>query len=597
MEVIHQVNDTIETRFDNLIRLEVLQTPEGVFVLAGGTDNGLTLMLLDASGRLLHLASMGDELREMALLDTGGTEMIWRDGGLDIFVTGEVLEGDNDAGRGLTHLRVADLEGNLPQIQTGNADHLLTGTAGQDVFMVADTNIAQVIRGYDKAADQLDLSQMGRFHDISEVEVSRTSTGAVFRLGEAQVTVFTDDGSPLHTRDLTTEDMRDLWHIDIAPPAPAVGVPQAFWGGAGPDLLDGRAGADVLLGQPRDAAFDDCSAQIYRLYQATLGREPDLRGLMNWSARLEDGTLNLLEVVSGFTGSVEFTETYGNTSNRDFVTLLYDNVLGRAPDATGLANWSGRIDDGVMSRAQVVQGFSESAEFITGTAAPALAFSRAGLQAEFADDVYRMYRATLDRDPDLDGFANWAGRMADGMTYINAVSGFTQSVEFKQTYGDTTDAGFVTLLYNNVLDRAPDAAGLDNWSARLSSGAMSREQVVQGFAQSTEFVRATQPDLESWTRAQGRDDVLDGAGGQNVLMGGILSDTFVFRAVDEGAHVVVDAESWDSLRFEGFGYNEVAEVVPYLQSDGADVVFSDAAVTIRFLDTVLADLLDLEFLL
>jgi len=241
MEVSHQVNDTIETRFDNLIRLEVLQTSEGVFVLAGGTDNGLTLMLLDASGRLLHLASMGDELREMALLDTGGTEMIWRDGGLDIFVTGEVLKGDNDAGRGLTHLRVADLEGNLPQIQTGNADHLLTGTAGRDVFMVADTNIAQVIRGYDKAADQLDLSQMGRFHDISEVEVSRTSTGAVFRLGEAQVTVFTDDGSPLHTRDLTTEDVRDLWHIDIAPPAPAVGVPQSLVGGGG-TRSSGRSG-------------------------------------------------------------------------------------------------------------------------------------------------------------------------------------------------------------------------------------------------------------------------------------------------------------------------------------------------------------------
>jgi hypothetical protein len=161
-------------------------------------------MLLDASGRLLHLASMGDELRDMALLDTGGIEMIWRDGGLDIFVTGEVLEGDNEAGRGLTHLRVADLEGNLPQIQTGNADHVLTGTAGRDVFMVADTNIAQVIRGYDKEVDQLDLSQMGRFHDISEVEISRMSTGAVFRLGEAQVTVFTDDRSPLRARDLST---------------------------------------------------------------------------------------------------------------------------------------------------------------------------------------------------------------------------------------------------------------------------------------------------------------------------------------------------------------------------------------------------------
>jgi uncharacterized protein DUF4214 len=349
------------------------------------------------------------------------------------------------------------------------------------------------------------------------------------------------------------------------------------------------------MGQSRDAAFDDCAAQIYRLYHATLGREPDLRGLINWSGRLEDGTLNLLEVVLGFTGSVEFTQTYGNTSNRDFVTLLYDNVLGRAPDAPGLANWSGRIDDGLMSRAQVVQGFSESTEFITETTAPALAFSRAGLQAEFADDVYRMYRATLDRDPDLDGFVNWAERMADGLTFLGAVSGFTQSVEFRQTYGDTTDAGFVTLLYDNVLERVPDATGLANWSAQLSSGAMSREQVVQGFAQSAEFATATLFDLKTWIRAQGRDDVLDGAGGQNIVMGGILSDTFVFRAADEGAHVVVDAEPWDSLRFEGFGYNTISEVTPHLETDDADVVFSDAEVTIRFFDTALAELLDLEF--
>lgn len=598
MRVTEQVNDTVGTYFDNLANLEVLETPEGVFVLASGTDNGLTLMALNGNGQLAHVTSLDDEMREMALMDTGDIEMVWRDGGLDIFVSGEVLEGDNAGGRGLTQLRVDDLEDNVPQVVTGNAAHVLTGTSGIDVFRVADTDADQVIRGYDRDVDQLDLSQMGLFYDIADLSISRTPDGAVFQLGEAQVTVFTEDGGSLRASDLTTEDLFDLWHVDVTPLVPAAAqsqTVQAIVGGAGADLLDGRNGADMLLGQPMDASFDGAAAQVYRLYQATLDRAPDVNGLMNWSARLESGERNLLQVVEGFTGSAEFTQTYGSTSSREFVTLLYNNVLDRAPDATGLANWSGRIDEGVMSRAQVVQGFSESAEFINETAAPALAFSAAGLQAEFADDVYRMYRATLDRDPDLNGFSNWSERMADGMTFITAVSGFTRSAEFTQTYGATSDQGFVTLLYDNVLDRAPDAAGLANWSGRLESGAMSREQVVQGFAQSSEFIIATMPDLGDWIRGQGVDDVLDGAGGHNIVMGGLLSDTFVFRAADNGDHVVVDVEPWDTLRMEGFGYGSAQDVARYLSVDGGDVVFADEGVSVRFLDADVASLLDMEF--
>jgi hypothetical protein len=100
-------------------------------------------------------------MREIALMDTGDLEMLWRDGGLDIFVTGEVLEGDNVGGRGVSQLWVDDLVGNLPQIQTGNAAHVLIGIAGIDLFMGADTDADQVILGYDRDVDQLELSQMG----------------------------------------------------------------------------------------------------------------------------------------------------------------------------------------------------------------------------------------------------------------------------------------------------------------------------------------------------------------------------------------------------------------------------------------------------
>jgi serralysin len=44
-----------------------------------------------------------------------------------------------------------------------------------------------------------------------------------------------------------------------------------------------------------------------------------------------------------------------------FITLLYNNVLGRKPDATGLADWQRAFDQG-SSRAEVLIGFSESPE-------------------------------------------------------------------------------------------------------------------------------------------------------------------------------------------------------------------------------------------
>ena len=100
MRMIEQVNDTVETRFDNLACLEVLETPEGVFVLAGGTDNGLTLMTLDTQGRLIYLGSIGDEMREMALMDTGDFEMVWRDGGWISLFPARFWRGITQAGAG-----------------------------------------------------------------------------------------------------------------------------------------------------------------------------------------------------------------------------------------------------------------------------------------------------------------------------------------------------------------------------------------------------------------------------------------------------------------------------------------------------------------
>ena len=107
---------------------------------------------------------------------------------------------------------------------------------------------------------------------------------------------------------------------------------------------------------------DETAMRVARLYDATFGRHPDAGGLQFWADRIESGALALAGVARGFEGSAEFQASYAGLDNAGFVTRLYQNALHRAPDAGGLANWTANLDAHVLSRAEVLLAFSESAE-------------------------------------------------------------------------------------------------------------------------------------------------------------------------------------------------------------------------------------------
>jgi hypothetical protein len=269
--------------------------------------------------------------------------------------------------------------------------------------------------------------------------------------------------------------------------------------------------------------------------------------------------------------------------------------LDRAADTAGLANWTARLDGG-MTKAEVVIGFSQSPEFSTATNAAANKFTLEHNPATWSDDVFRLYQATLDRAPDLTGFTNWSGRLADGMALQTVISGFVNSPEFQNTYGNLTNSGFVEQLYQNVLDRPSDANGLANWTARMDGG-MTKSEVVQGFAQSAEFIAATKASLTGWIQAQGINDTLNGGGGTNQLWGGVLADAFVFDASDAGTNTVMDFEAWDYLRFTGFGYATEAQALSHMTQSGANVVFEDQGTSVTIMATQLAAIHDSTILL
>jgi hypothetical protein len=133
----------------------------------------------------------------------------------------------------------------------------------------------------------------------------------------------------------------------------------------------------------------------------------------------------------------------------EYAALLYQGSLGRTPDSAGLMTWE--------------------------TISNALPASVQALGVYGLSDASGNYNGTL-----------------------SVAGGFTNSAEFTAKYGSLTNAQFVTQLYTNVLDRAPDTAGYNSWITALtpvSQGGLgeTREHVLVGFAESAEAIsNATQ---------------------------------------------------------------------------------------------------------
>jgi Tol biopolymer transport system component len=111
--------------------------------------------------------------------------------------------------------------------------------------------------------------------------------------------------------------------------------------------------------------------------------------------------------------------------------------------------------------------------------------------------VARLYWAYFKRRPDLGGLNYWINQYATGAKSLQKISlQFALSNEFKTKYGNTTSTQFVTLVYQNVLERQPEPDGLAYWSAKIDAGT-SRGQVMTSFSESSEGKRITAPYVDT----------------------------------------------------------------------------------------------------
>ena len=316
-------------------------------------------------------------------------------------------------------------------LQGGAGDDNLQGLGGNDVLIDSAGN--DTLNG----GDGFDIAQ--------------------FSTGLRGATITTSGGNRIVTHNNQTDTLISIEEIHFA---------------------DGR-----MVYNPQDGI-----AQVARLFNAALGREPDQAGLNFWASAIKGG-VSLTTLADGFLSSPEFAQRYGsNLSNDAFVTAVYKNTLGRNPDADGLGFWVAALNAG-SSRGQVLRDFSESAENVQKTAG----LVAAGIWDvdDQAVQVARLYDTVFSRKPDLEGTVFWKTAMQNGSSSLLSVANaFTGSTEFQQKYGALSNRDFVSAMYQNALHRAPDADGLNFWAGALDAGT-SRAQLVVDLSESAEHVQLT----------------------------------------------------------------------------------------------------------
>lgn len=237
-------------------------------------------------------------------------------------------------------------------------------------------------------------------------------------------------------------------------PTPASGL---ISGVVGVTVGDGHGCAVTTAGAAR------CWGDNYRGSRPLLGRGLRRRDRRRRRARAAPTT------VSGLASGVR-SISLGN--GHGCVVQQYTDLLAKAPTTTARNTWVTKL---------------EAAAETPGTFLAALRADPD--QVSTVDPTARLYFAYFLRIPDKSGLDYWIKKKRSGVPLRTISDSFASSSEFTRRYGSLSNAGFVDLIYLNLFQRQPDAAGKAFWTNKLNNKTESRGGVMAQFSESSEYKR------------------------------------------------------------------------------------------------------------
>ncbi|MGY0554375.1 DUF4214 domain-containing protein, partial [Vreelandella sp. 2A-K22] len=102
--------------------------------------------------------------------------------------------------------------------------------------------------------------------------------------------------------------------------------------------------------------------------------------------------------------------------------------------------------------------------------------------------LHALYEVAFDRKADASGLDYWSDVRKEGVSVFDIAEFFLESEEFVSNHGNSlSDDDYLTMLYANAFDRAPDANGFEYWSDMLEESTVDHGDVMTHFAFSDEM--------------------------------------------------------------------------------------------------------------
>lgn len=405
----------------------------------------------------------------------------------------------------------------------GGAD-TITGGGGADTFrylLPSDSSDAapDVIQDFQTGIDRLDLGALGA-----------TSVSIAHRNGGTTLIATGDNGTTV-IKSLTTVNRSDIvghsGGVQVAEElSPHRGGAQAAMADIGSSsvglsvtfaddsewlqfggttlVIEGLtdlALTDGMLGFGADSKL----AGLARIYHGVLGRAPTGTEMMNGKELLDHGG-HLTQIASDLLHGQEFAAHARSHSvaadafssgNTEFLQMMYRLVLHRDPDAAGLEHWRSCLDRGLMSRADAVLGFTNSAEAKVVYGSSTEALWAVDLQAY---QLRSLYDVAFGREPDAGGLDYWSSLMDRGMSIGVVADCIIQSSEFQARIAGLGTTQILQQFYQDGLERTPDAPGLAYWTQVVDGGHGGWSTVLLGFSLSDE-------QQDQFARYRGGEDI------------------------------------------------------------------------------------------
>lgn len=482
--------DSRNSRFDGVMSLDVQTIGDAIYVAAAGSDGGVSLFRLLADGQLVQVATLTDE-QDTSLAGSVTVDLFDRaDGSLGLMTMGSSESGISLFSVTQTATIHTDADG----------ETLLTGTTGQDLFVMTADATRDQITEFDVNEDALDLMAWAFYRGPSQLVINPTPTGAEIRfqslIGEEVLIITSNDLQPLDpdqlTAAITTGPDRYLpWWLSGSRPDETVPgqqlngttVNDTLQGGEGDDVILGRGGIDLIDG---GAGADSIA-----------GGEGSDR-LMGGAGNDTVGGANGYDHIQGGTGDDHISGNNGNDSL--YGDQGHDILLG------GLG-------------ADLLDGGDANDELL-GDAGPDRLSGGAGADTLNGNAGTDQLNGGLDDDLMFGGI-NHDVLIGDwGHDTLNGGSG-----------NDTLEGG-------EGNDSLEGGAGIDSLSGGhgndILSGGINHDRLLGDAGDDQLFGGNGNDTLNGGAGndllyGNSGDDHLEGGGGTDILNGGLGADTFVFR--------------------------------------------------------------------